>query len=842
MLNILKDLRFALRQLRRSPAFAVTAIFTLALGIGANTTVFSLLDQALLRALPVKDPGQLVILRDSDPRWWGAVAMSSGGDVSDTFSYPQYRTLRDSARGFAGLLATTSSQTGLSRNNATQIVADEAVSGNYFQVLGVPPHLGRLLQPSDDTASGANSVAVLSYAFWQAKLGADPAIVGSTIRLSGRPFEVIGVAAPNFNSAVWGQSSAVFIPMSMVDQVTPQAGNRYIDHTYKWLNILGRLAPGVTAAKAQAENQQLWNALRMVDLGILGGPSDNYKRNFLASKILILPGARGFNFNRSGLEKPLFAVMAMAVLVLLIASVNVASLIMVRSAGRSREFSLRTALGASSARVVSQLLIEGVLIGLCGGVVGILLAPFALRVLISRLSDTSGQTPFTSSIDNRILLFNFSVAIAVSVLFSLFPAFRLRRPNLNSALRESTGTGAGGTLLLRRIVVCLQIGLSVVLLVGAGLFMRTMQQLRKIDLGFSTTHLLTFSIDPLLSGYAEGQISSVQQRVLAGLATLPGIQSVAGSDSLALGGNGGMYGIDLSQYVKPPDEAYQVTNAAVTPNYLETLKIPLIAGRNLADTDDVGHPNVAIVDQTFVKHYCNGSNVSCMGRFIGIPSSRDDDKPRIQIQIVGIFRSFHYTSIRDTNPAIMFRPLKQETGSSQLFLSLRTTLPPVDSENDVRNAMRRIDSQLPLTSMVTMDEQIDSNLKNERIITLLAVSFGVLATLLAGVGLYGVLAYSTNQRMREIGVRMALGSTRWAVVRLILADVLVLTALGIVIAIPVASALSAFARSLLFGASAADPFLLLTVVGLTAAVAVLSALIPARRAATVSPMMAIQAE
>ena len=837
MHNAWHDLRFALRQLRRNPGFAVTAILTLALGIGANTAIFSLLDQALLRSLPVHDPASLVVLQNTGS-WSGSISMS-GGDQKSYFSFPNFSELRDHGHDFTGLAAMVSNNVGFSRNGTAQFANAEAVSGSYFETVGVLPALGRILQPSDDAQPGASPVAVVSYSFWRDKLGSDPSAVGSTLSISGHPFQIVGVSAPGFHSAVWGQDTGIWVPISMTAEAMPENKYPYTDHQARWLSIIGRLKPGIGAAQAATDNAPLWHALRASDMSLLGTRSARFTKGFMDSKLLIQSGARGFSFNRDSLQKPFLAVMAMAVLVLLIASVNVASLLMVRAAGRVREFSLRAALGASSSRVLSQLLLEGVLIGIGGGFVGVLLAPFAIRLLISRLADQSGQSPYTADLDHRVLLFNFAVAIAVSLCFSLVPARQLRRPDLTSTLRESTGTGAGGLLLLRRLVVCLQIGLSVILLVGAGLFIRTMQQLRAVDVGFQTSHLLSFNIDPQLAGYSVAQTPVVEQRVLDGLNSVPGIQSVSASDDQVLSPQGNRYGIEVSGYQRPVDDDYQVQNSVVTPDFLNSMKIPILAGRDLSATDTLDHPGATVVNEVFVKHFCNGSNVSCLGRHIGYGATNPS---KIDMEIVGIFRDFRVDGIRGEIPAGILRPLKQTPATSQLFLYLRTALPPAQAIQEVQNAMRHIDPSLPVGTFTTMDQQIDIDLQNDRMITLLAIAFGVLATILAGVGLYGVLAYSTAQRTREIGIRMALGSTRLAVSSLILTDVLRLAALGALVAIPVAWALSILVRSQLFGVSAADPAILLAVVGVIAVVAFIAAVVPARRAANTSPMRALRVD
>lgn len=838
--NLIQDLTFALRQLRRAPGFALTAILTLALGIGANTAIFSLLDQALLRALPVHDPQSLVTLRDTGTLWSGSTS-TNGGTQQDYFSYPMYRDLRDQAKGFAGLLASKSGGVDFTRNNASQFVAGEVVTGNYFDLLGIAPALGRTLHPTDDTTPGGNPVAVLAYDFWQSKLGGDPSVVNSTVTINGSLFTVVGVAARGFHSVVWGQTTQLFMPMSMFAAADPTANpNRLTERTSKWINILGRLAPGTTSAQAAAMNAPLWHAFRADELAKRKSYSKRFEKGFLTdSRLELHSGARGFSFNRESLQTPFLAVMAMAVLVLLIASVNVASLLLVRSAARVREFSLRAALGASSGRVLSQLLIEGLLIGVGGGLVGILLAPAALRVLVSRLADLDGDTPFNPTLDARVLLFNFAIAIAVSLLFSFVPALQLCRPNLSSTLRESTGTQAGGLLQLRRVVVCLQIGLSVILLVGAGLFIRTIQKLRAVDVGFSTSHLVTFSIDPELAGYSTAALPALDKRLLTGLAAIPGITAVAASSDQELADNGNYNNLTVTGYTAAPDEDFSVKQIVDTANYFSTLGIPLVAGRLLTESDDLLHPQVALVNQTFVKHFCNGNAQSCLGRHLG---SGYGTNIKLDTEIVGVLRDVRDKGIREDLAAAQFIPLKQSPKLSQLFFYLRTKGAPAQAELAVRSTMHQLDPSLALGTLHTMDQQIDQNLSNERMITLLATAFGILATVLAGVGLYGVLAYSTTQRTREIGIRMALGSTRLAVSSLIVSDVLKLAAIGLVLALPAAYALSRLLTSQLFGVTAADPVILVSVAALIALVALLAAFLPARRAASINPTAALRTE
>ncbi len=836
MQSLIQDLRFALRQIRRSPGFMLTAVVTLALGVGANTAIFSLLDQALLRSLPVRAPQQLVILSAPGKAWEGHTG-NNGAGVEKSFSYPMYRDLRDRGTAFDGLIATAPAGIGIMRNKSSDLADAEIVSGNYFSMLGVPAAQGRLLTQNDDTTPGGNPVVVLSYHYWKTHLGSDAQAVGQTLSINGQPFQIIGVSAPEFQSAVWGQVPDVFVPMSMLEQIRPGKGGYLKDHRSRWLNIVGRLKAGETPERAQVAMAPLWHGLRAEELKALGTKSPRFVDDFLTRSVLeVLPGSKGLSYDRGTLEKPLLAVMAMAFLVLLIAAVNVASLLLVRSAARAREFSLRYALGANARRVVQQLLLEGLLIGIAGGAAGLLIAPICIRILVHRM-DTGTSTAFSTTLDARLLAFNFAIAMTVSVLFSLAPAIQLLRPDIVNSLKQQTATVSGGSLSFRRLIVSLQVGLSVLLLVGSGLFVRTMQNLRHVDTGFNTSHLVTFHIDPLLSGYSKEKIPQLHQTVLEALAALPGVQAVAATDDQELADNTHGGNVTVEGYNPPPDDDYDVENPAVNPGFFHAMQATILTGRSFTEDDDATHPPVAIVNETFAKHYFS-SPAAAVGRRV----ARGGGNHLAFMTIVGVARDTKHENLRDAALPTLFVPMRQLPGVDQLYIYLRTATPPEQSYAEVRQAMKQIDPGLAVDAMRTMDDQIDTTLSNERMIELLSISFGLLATVLAGIGLYGVLAYSTAQRTREIGIRIALGSSRLGVSGLVLADVLRLAGIGIAIAIPCSVLLAKMLRSQLFGVSTSDPLTLIVVVLLIAAVALVAAILPAWRASTVNPTTALRTE
>ena len=834
-MQLLHDLRFSLRQLRKAPVFTLVAVVTLALGIGANTAIFTLLDQALLRSLPVSHPEQLVRLQ-----FTGSTRghfNTFGGDDHGYFSYPMYRDLRDQSSVFDSLIASDLQNVSVQWNNKPDLVGCELASGNYFQALGLQPAMGRLFVPADDVPN-SSPVVVLSFNYWKRQFGSDPGVINQTLLINTHPFTIVGVAPPGFHSIVAGATEEVFVPLTTKNIITPRWQD-LDDFNSHWMMVVGRLKPGVSRGQAEASLQPLWHALRAAELAKIPNASEHLRRTYLdESHILVLDSARGFSPLRDQIGTPVMIVMGMVVLLLLMACVNVSSLLLVRAAGRVREMSVRYAMGAGRWQIIRQLLAEGLLLGLLGGALGLLMAPAVSSLLIHRIAgDTAPDLPFSSSVDARILLFTFALALVVSLLFSLAPALRFLHPDLANSLKQQSTTSGGGQLRFRRALVAVQIGLSLLLLVGAGLFVRTLHNLRTLDVGFATDHLVSFGINPRLAGYQTDQVFPLYRRVLQTLSALPGTRAVAGTDDPDLANDNDSGNIVIAGYNDREDEDMDVEQPAVTPGYFATMQTPLLAGRDFTDDDVMGKPNVATVNVAFARHFF-GTPQNAPGHFIGFGGSRG----KKDTEIVGVVGDTRHARVRDDIKRTVYRPRFQLDNPSGLVFLVRTWQPPDAALSGIRGAMQQLDSKLALSDLRTMDAQIADNLSVERLTALLAISFGGLAILLAAIGLYGVLAYATAQRTREIGIRMALGAQRSSVMRLVLVDVLWLAGVSIAVSLPVSLLLARLLRSVLFGVSPSDPLTLLLGTLLVCAVASLAALIPARRAALVDPMKALRSE
>lgn len=837
MRRVLTDLKLALRQLKNSPGYALVAIVILALGIGATTAIYTLLDQALLRALPVRNPDRLVQLNGSGA-FWGHTH-SYGGDESNYFSYPMYLKLRDRNKVFSGMLATTTAHVGIQWHNQTSLTDAELVSGNYFEVLGMKPAFGRLLLPSDDEVKDGSPVVVLSFAYWQRQMGADPGVLDQTIGINGHPFTIVGVAAPGFHSVIGETAPAFFAPMTMKPEVIPGAGDLENEHS-RWLNIIARLKPGMAVAQAQAGIAPLWHAIRADEMQMWGIHSARSRVEFLDQSHLTLnTGVRGFSPNDSDVRTPFLIVLFMAVLVLLMACANVAGLMLVRAAGRVREMSVRYALGAKRSQILRQLLMEGLVLGVAAGALGLWLAPHFATLLERRIIDRStGILPFSTQPDWRMLAFAAALCIAVSLLFSMAPAMQFWRPDVTPALKQQSPTVSGGSLRLQRVAVGVQIGLSVLLLMAAGLFVRTLYNLKSVNVGFETDHLVQFRVDPRMSGYTEAQMSALYREILERLRALPGARAVGATNSPVLVDWTDSFNINIAGYKPATNEDMNVQNAYISPGYATTLGVPLLAGRTIEDSDTATSAKVAVVNESFARRYF-GDPRNALGRVWGIGTGKTG-KP--DIEVVGVVADSRQNGVDAKVMREVFLPYTQKKEPDQMAFYVRTAQDPDAAIATIRKSMHDLDPKLALSSLGTMDAQVDEALDTQRTIGMLAICFGILALLISAVGLYAVLSYATAQRTREIGLRIALGAGRASIARMVLMDVLRLVAISVAVALPAAVLMSHWVSSQLYGVSGHDPVTMVAVVAAVCGISLLAALLPLRRAVGVDPVAALRYE
>jgi putative ABC transport system permease protein len=838
MTGFFQDFRHALRQFGRTPGFTAAAVVTLALGIGANAAIFSLVDQVLLKRLPVEEPDRLVTLKyvGSDT----GNTSSYGGTPDQYFSYPMYRDLRDQNSVFSGMLTMFPTQVGIQWRNMPSLANSELVSGNYFSLLGVQPALGRLLAPVDSAVAGASPIVVLSYRYWKQHLNADPSVINQNMTINGSVFTIVGVAQPGFNSVIAGTVPDFFVPIAMKEKMTPGSDDLE-DRRSKWLNIVARLKPGVTTHQAEAGINPLWKSIRAFELQSIPSRSQRFREQFVEKSYLsLLDGSKGFSPLRENMRMPLLILLGMVGLLTLMAIANVGSLLLVRAAGRIREMSVRYALGTTRPRVIRQLLAEGLVLGLAGGLCGVAFAPALAAVLIGFVNSSAtnaGMTSLSASPDLRVLLFTFAVSVMASVLFSLAPILQFYRPKVTPALKQQTVTAEGGHARFRRFTVGAQIGLSLLLLVGAGLFARTLNNLKSVDTGFKADHLLTLQLDARLAGYQPAAVAHLYKRLLETLAAQPGVQSVGMTDDPDLAQNDNTYSIEVPGYQAQEGERMSFEWERVTPGYFAALQLPVLAGRGLGEQDGPSAPRVVVVNESFVRKFFGGSEEA-----IGKSFSERGAKEKTPLLIVGIAKDAKHFSLHDEPKPIFYTPIFQEKEPAAVAVYIRTRQAPEAVGSTVRRAVSGIDSKLVVDSMQSMSAQIDGTLAYERMLSFLAGGFGIFAIFVTAIGLYGVLAYSTAQRTREIGIRMALGASRGSVVKMVLREVLVLTGFSVGLALPLSLALSTLVKSRLFGVSDRDPVTLLLVTLAIGAAALFAAWAPARRATQVQPMTALRYE
>jgi len=836
-----QNFRYAVRQLMRAPGFAATVIVTLALGIGANSAIFTIFDQVLLRTLPVEQPRELVRFE-----WTGAFSGSTsafGGGGKNYFSYPMYKDLRDKNTVFDGVIAAMRGGLGVSWNNQAEDDDAEIVSGNYFSVLGLKPAAGRFFTDAEDQAKNANPVLVLGYEYWRTRMNASPDVIGQTLLINGHPFTILGVAPADFQSAVDTYKPAVFVPIHMVEVAMPWVSPRDNLNSHKslWLTVVARLKPGTTIEHAQAAMGPLWHALREEELKGYSEASARFRDRFVTqSRLLVKDDATGFMPRRADLSMPLKVLMGMVGVVAAMCAVNVAILLLLRAAGRIREISVRYALGASRGTIIAQLMLEGGVLGLCGAVAGVGITPLITKALVRLItsSDDVMQTPYSTSVDGRILLFSLALSIVVTLLFSLAPALQFLRPQLAEALRQSAGTSSRSAQRFRKAAVGVQIALTVLLLGGAGLFVRTLSNLRGQSVGFETRHLISFNIDPTLAGYGEDRMAQMETRVLEAVRAVPGVLDAAGTTDPEISGDNSSGNMTVQGYKEAEDEDMNFERPRITPHYFSTLRQPMLAGRDFTEADAKGSAEAAIVNLVFAKRFY-GSPQNAIGRLLGEGGGKD---VKTNISIVGVVGDVHHSSMTDAPKATVYQPYLQDPHPGGLQIYAQSGPDPKAVEEAVRGSVHRIDPKLIVDGMRTMEEQVDISVSNQRALAMLAASFSALALLLTAIGLYGVLAFATTQRTREIGVRMALGAQRSNVVLLVMREMAWTAMIGVAVALPATYAVGRLFASQLYGVKPGDPATLAVCVLATGVMMALAAALPARRAASVEPMKALRSE
>jgi len=719
----------------------------------------------------------------------------------------------------------------------TERATGDLVSGNYFEVLGVKAWIGRTFTQDDDRTPGAHPVAFLTYGYWQRRFGSDRSILNQTLLINGHPMTVVGIGSPGFHGTEVGRSADVMAPIMMKAQMTP-TWNDLDNRRSWWVNIFARLKPGVTMRQANAAMNVLYRQIQAEEVKAIQGWEQNLRDRFVNKHLDILPGDKGQSSLRRDVSAPLKVLMWMVGLVLLIACANVANLLIARAAGRQKEIALRLALGAGRMRIARQLLVESLLLAVLGGAAGLMVASWAGDALIGLMPAEASARSFTTSPDLRMLGFNFAVAIAAGLLFGMAPALRTTRPNIATTLKDQVGNIASGSsqVRFRKGLVVAQMALSLLLLVGAGMFARSLYNLKNIDPGFRAESLMTFSIDPSLNGYSQSRIQQLYARLQQDIAALPGVRGVSMADIGPLTGDVNMSTVTVEGHAKKEGEDMNPNVNDLGPGYFATVGTPLIAGREFTSRDGMGAPLVGMINETAARSFFGNQNP--LGKHFGFGGRRGI----ADIEIVGVVKDDKGAGLKKATPRFVYVPYMQKKNLTAISVYVRTTQAPGEMAPVLRRAVQQGDAGLPVSGMKTMQAQVDESLFTERLIATLSGVFGLLATVLAAVGLYGVMAYAVTRRTREIGIRMALGADRAKVVRLVMSEAAAMAAIGIGIGLPCAIGLSRFVQSELFGMKAADALTLaLASVGL-AAVSILAGYVPAWRATRVDPVVALRYE
>jgi predicted permease len=843
MPTLLQDVRFALRQFARNPLFTLIAVLSLALGIGANTAIFSVMNAALLKALPVRNPSELVILTDPNRRG-GGTGLETG--VRSVLSYPEFAQLRDGTATMSGLCA---AEVGLNRwqvriaDSSQEEAPGKLVSENYFSVLGVEPAIGRFFAQEEATGPGKDPYTVISYAYWQRRFGGNPGVLGTPVNLYGTTLTIIGVAAPGFRGETVGEDPDIWLPMMMEPMAKPGRDLLHEDLSKEmakamWLHVFGRLKPGVTLAKAQAEIDVLFRGI--IETGYPSTLPPEQRKEVLDQHIVVRDARTGAFIGRDVLSRQLLVLLGAACLVLLIACANVANLLLARAAGRAKEVGIRLSIGASRSRLIRQFLTESLLLSGLSGAVGLLAASAGSRVLIVLLSGPTTPLTLSAGLDLGVLAFTVGVTVLTGTLFGLAPAIQGTRISLSDSLKEAGRgvTSSGRRLTFQKWLVIAQVALSLLLVVGAGLFLRTLWNLQAVQLGYPKDNLLLVRVNGLTAGYKDLRLAGLYRDIADRLRTLPNVHAVAYSGNGVFNGSDSGDEIEVEGFTPTTDDDRGAAFDRISPAYFSTLGVPLLLGREFSLQDTTSSSPVCVINQAFAKRFFAGRNP--IGRHI----TQVFGYQKLTIEIVGVAKNARDHSLREDVPERFYVPMEQALGGipSSMYFEIRAAGEPEQMLNTVRKTILNINENLPITAASSLGELIDESNAPTRMIAQLCTIFGGIALLLAAIGLYGVLSYGVERRTNEIGIRMALGADTARVIGMILRETSVMVAIGISAGVIASTAATRLIASQLYGLHVFDLPTVSVAIFVLCTVAGVAGYVPAMRAARVNPVNALRHE